>query len=121
MAEHNLLGKYGEEQAQNYLKECNYVILHTNWRYRRNELDIIAVKEGVLVVVEVKTRSENPFQRPEDAISMQKIKRTVAAADVYVRKFEIDLPVRFDVITVIKSSTDCIIEHIDNAFYSPLW
>ena len=116
-----MLGKHGETLVQEYLLGQEYVILHTNWRYRRNELDIVAVKDDVLVVVEVKTRSENSLQRPEEAVDMQKIRRTVSAADVYVRKFDIDLPVRFDVITVIHAASGDTLEHIDNAFYSPLW
>lgn len=122
MAEHNLLGKEGEEQARIYLIRRSYIIRHTNWRYRRNELDIVAEKDGELIVVEVKTRSGNMLQRPEDAVDTQKIKRTVAAADVYIRKFDIDLSVRFDIITVVKHENGTFkIEHIDNAFYSPLW
>lgn len=121
MAEHNLLGKHGERLAQEYLLAHDYILLHTNWRYRRSELDIVAQKDGVLVVVEVKTRSENPLQRPEEAVDMKKIRRTVSAADVYVRRFDIDLPVRFDVITVTHTESGDRLEHIDNAFYSPLW
>lgn len=121
MARHNLLGKAGEQAACAYLAEKGYAILHTNWRYRRNELDIVAVAGGVLVVVEVKTRSEDPLAPPEEAVDAGKIKRTVAAADVYVRRFDIDLPVRFDIVTVVRSASGFRIEHIDNAFYSPVW
>lgn len=121
MAQHNLLGKEGEEQARAYLQAQGYAILHTNWRYRRNELDIVAATEQELVVVEVKTRSENCLEAPQEAVDMPKIKRTVAAADVYVRKFDVQLPVRFDIVTVIKTGAGYRIEHIDNAFYSPLW
>lgn len=122
MAEHNLLGKEGEEQTLKYLGCHSYIIHDINWRYRHNELDIVAEKNGELVVVEVKTRSTNMLQRPEEAVDSRKIKRIVAATDVYIRKFDIDLPVRFDIITVVKDKSGTFtIEHIDNAFYSPLW
>lgn len=121
MARHNLLGKAGEEAACAYLAEKGYTILHTNWRYRRNELDIVATDRDTLVVVEVKTRSDDPLSPPEEAVDAGKIKRTVAAADVYVRRFDLDLPVRFDVVTVVQSASGFRIVHIDNAFYSPVW
>lgn len=121
MAQHNILGKEGEGEAKKYLLEKGYSILHTNWRYRRNELDIIAIQNEELVIVEVKTRSANCLQLPQEAVDSAKIKRIVAATDAYVRKFNIELPVRFDVITVLKSEAGYQIEHIDHAFYSPLW
>lgn len=121
MAKHNILGKEGEAQACSYLLEQQYTLLHTNWRYRRCELDIVATKNNELVVIEVKTRSAGFMQLPEDAVDSKKIKRIVTAADVYVRKFDLDMPVRFDIITVIKNTSGYKIEHIDNAFFSPLW
>lgn len=121
MAQHNILGKEGEEQAAAFLRNHDYTILHTNWRYQRTELDIVAKKDGELVVVEVKSRTEGCPAPPEEAVNNAKIKRTVSAADVYVRRFDISLPVRFDVVTVIKHPRGYRIEHIENAFYSPLW
>lgn len=121
MAKHNILGKEGEAQACSYLLERQYTLLHTNWRYKRYELDIIATKNNELVVIEVKTRSAGFMQKPEDAVDTKKIKRIVSAADVYVRKFDLDMSVRFDIITVIESTFGYKIEHIDNAFYSPVW
>lgn len=121
MAIHNEIGTAGENAAKAYLLKQGYAVLHTNWRYRRYELDIVATKENELVIVEVKTRSEDYQQSPIDAIDYAKIKRTVSAADVYVRQFDVDLPVRFDVISVTKTTLGYEIEHIDNAFYSPIW
>ena len=83
------------------------------------ELDIIAVKEDELIVVEVKTRSEDFLLSPEDAVDTKKIRRIVAAADAYVRYFNIDLPVRFDIVTLIKKETGFLIDHIEDAFYAP--
>ena len=61
MAEHNDLGKEGEDEAVRYLTEKGYCILHRNWRRGRNELDIIATKDGQLVFVEVKTRRNETY------------------------------------------------------------
>lgn len=120
MAERNITGKEGEEAARRYLEKKEYNILHTNWRWHHYELDIVAATAHELIVVEVKTRSQDYLIDPADAIDGKKIRRTVAAADAYIRRFNISLPVRFDIITLIKDSTDYqIMEHIEDAFYAP--
>ncbi|GAB6393846.1 MAG: UPF0102 protein YraN [Bacteroidales bacterium] len=120
MTEHNRLGKEGEEEARNYLIGQGYAIYHSNWRWKHYELDIVASKDNELVVVEVKTRSVDYLLLPEEAVDKEKIKRIVAAANVYVRTFRLDMPVRFDIITLIKTGEDYEIEHIEDAFYAPL-
>ena len=121
MAEHNILGKDGEEEDVKYLISHNYVIRHRNWRRGRKELDIVAEKENVLIVVEVKTRKNTLFAEPQDAVTAQKIKRIVLAADAYLRFFQVDLPVRFDIITVVGETGCFTIEHIKEAIYPPVW
>jgi putative endonuclease len=56
MAEHNELGKLGEELAAEYLQKNGYAILETNWVFQKAEIDILAQKENTLAVVEVKTQ-----------------------------------------------------------------
>ena len=85
------------------------------------ELDIVAAKENELVIVEVKTRSNTLFAQPEEAVDLPKIKRTVRAADTYMKLFQIDVPVRFDIITVIGENGNFRIDHIKEAFYPPLF
>lgn len=119
MAEQNDLGKDGEARARDYLIRQGYTILHTNWRWHHYELDIVAMKEGELIVVEVKTRSEDYLLSPEEAVDNKKIRRIVAAADAYVRYFNLEMPVHFDIITLVKGKEGFQIEHIDDAFYAP--
>jgi len=120
MAEHNELGKDGESAAVAYLKKNGYKILHTNWRKGHFELDIVAETEDELVIAEVKTRSEGSITDPEDAVTSQKIRNIVAAADAYIKFFDIDLPARFDIISVIGKSPNFEIDHIEDAFYPPV-
>ncbi|MDR0430818.1 MAG: YraN family protein [Tannerellaceae bacterium] len=120
MIEQNLIGKEGEEEARNYLIQHDYVIFHSNWRFRHYELDIVATKDDELIIVEVKTRSYGCLIAPEDAVDKGKIKRIVSAADVYARYFRLSMPVRFDIITLIKDDNGYKIEHIEDAFYAPL-
>ncbi|MBO5975110.1 MAG: YraN family protein [Paludibacteraceae bacterium] len=120
MAKHNDFGKEGELLAQNYLRANKYNILHTNWISGKNELDIVATKDNLLVIVEVKSRSSLRFEQPKDAITNAKIKRIVQATNDYIQQFELDQEVRFDVICVVKKSDgDIAIEHIEDAFLAP--
>lgn len=120
MAAHNNTGKEGEDIARTILEKKGYTILHQNWRYRHKELDIVAIDGNELVVVEVKTRSENYLVSPLDAVDSAKIKCIVSAADVYARKYDMDLSIRFDIIAVVKDSNGYQTEHIEDAFYAPL-
>ena len=121
MAEHNLLGKAGEDAAVQYLEQHEYPIPHRNWRKGHLELDIVAAQNGELIIVEVKTRTDTDFALPQDAVTPQKIRRTVIAADTYIKLFQIDASVRFDIITVVGKVGNFRIEHIKEAFYPPLF
>ena len=121
MAAHNELGKEGEDEAVRYLEARGYHICHRNWRSGRKELDIVAEHQGELIVVEVRTRRNQTYGTPEESISEAKIRRIVSSADAYVRKFCIDLPVRFDIISLTGTEKPWKIEHIVNAFYPPIW
>ena len=120
MAEHNVLGKEGEIAAINYLKENRYRILHTNWRQGSFELDIVAQTDDELVIIEVKTRSGGSITNPEDAVTNQKIRHIIAATDIYIKYFDIDLSARFDIISVVGSYPNFEIDHIEDAFYPPV-
>ena len=66
------IGKEGEQEARSYLEKRGYHIVCTNWHFHHYELDIIAEKEDELIVVEVKTRSEDFLVSPEDAVDEPK-------------------------------------------------
>ena len=121
MAKHNDLGKAGENAAVAYLEQKGYLIRNRNWRKGHFELDIVAAKDNELIVIEVKTRSNTLFAEPEDAVDLPKIRRTVRAADAYIRLFQIDSPVRFDIITIVGDEINFKVEHIEEAFYPPLY
>lgn len=120
MAEHNDLGILGEERAQEYLLSKGYEILHTNWRAGKLEIDIAAKKDNWLVIVEVKTRSTETFEHPEEAITLKKIRNIVNATNYYIFQFDWHGDTRFDVISVIPHGDEFYIDHIEDAFLSPL-
>ena len=117
MAQHNQLGEKGENLAVQLLREKGYSILAENWRSGRNELDIIARIGETLVFVEVKTRSTAFFGDPSEAVSVAKQKRIVQAANDYMQQYEIELEARFDVISVITTTAEQILDHMEDAFY----
>lgn len=121
MAGHNELGKNGENQAAAYLEAQGYVIRHRNWRSGKKELDLVAEKDGELVVVEVKTRQNLNYGLPQEAVGERKTRRIVDSTDAYLRKFGLDLPVRFDIITLTGNEAPFHIEHIRDAFLPPVW
>lgn len=120
MAQHNEQGRNGEDAARNWLVENGYRILEYNWKFHHLELDIIASKGEDLVIVEVKTRKEDFLLAPEETISKKKIKNIIAAAEAYVIYNNVDLDVRFDIISVIEHTDAYEIEHIEDAFFAPL-
>jgi putative endonuclease len=117
MAEHNELGKLGEKLAVKYLQKNGYSILETNWTFQKAEIDIIAKKENILAVVEVKTRSSLDFGLPQDFVKTKKIQLLVKAIDAYVNEKELDIDVRFDIIAIHKEGKSFAIEHLVDAFY----
>ncbi|HEY6144566.1 MAG TPA: YraN family protein [Flavobacterium sp.] len=117
MAEHNELGKLGEELAVEYLQKEGYEILETTWTFQKAEIDIIAQKENTLAVVEVKTRSSLEFGLPQDFVKPKKIQLLVKAVNEYVVFKNIDVNVRFDIIAIHKEGKSFVIEHLIDAFY----
>jgi putative endonuclease len=84
MASHNKLGEEGELLGQVWLKEKGYDILHCNWRYKKYEIDIIAVKNKKLHIVEIKTRNASLFGYPEDSVTKKKFRNLKRAADQFL-------------------------------------
>jgi len=117
MGLHNDFGRLGEKMAADYLQEKGYTIRQKNYRYLKAEIDILAEKEGVLAVVEVKTRSSDNLQEIAETVNQKKIGLLTSAADHYVNEKELDLEVRFDIITLLKKGQGFQLEHIKDAFY----
>jgi putative endonuclease len=113
---HNEKGKFGEKLAKEYLITHDYEILHTNWRARRYEVDIIAQKNNILVFCEVKYRSSNLFGEPESFVTKQKQKNIIQSAAMYVGRNRWQGESRFDIISVLEENKTIKINHIENAY-----
>ncbi len=117
MADHNDLGKIGEDLATEYLRKRGYEILFRNYVFQKAEIDIIAKIGETLAVVEVKTRSSTDFGLPQDFVKPSKIQNLVKAVNEFVIQQDLDLEVRFDIIAIHKEKGEFVIEHLENAFY----
>ncbi len=117
MASHNDFGREAEQTAVRYLQQKGYEILERNWRFQKAELDIIAMKDNTLVVVEVKARTSDYFGAPESFVNPRKMKLIVQATQEYITRNDLDLEVRFDIISILKNRYKEELEHIENAFY----
>lgn len=117
MAQHNELGKWGEDIAQDFLRQNGYRILYRDWKYGHRDLDLVAIDNDVLVIVEVKTRRNERFQDAEEAVSPQKIRSISIAANTLVKEMCFDGDIRFDIITIVGApETSYEIRHIEGAF-----
>lgn len=118
MAQHNNLGKQGEELARNYLSNHGYQILTQNWFYGKTEIDIIAYYRQMIIFVEVKSRSSTNFGFPEDFVDTAKQKRMVEAAYGYLSLIRHDGELRFDIISVLfDHRKKHSVKHIEDAFW----
>ena len=120
MAESHELGQTGEELAAGHLKKAGYKILHRNWKSGKNEIDIICENSGYIVFVEVKTRTEDFKVPPSEAVTREKQRSIIFAADSFINRYKINKESRFDVVTVIKKKEGFEIDHIEDAFYPTL-
>ncbi|MGN6754344.1 MAG: YraN family protein [Intrasporangium sp.] len=99
------LGAYGERLAVRYLREHRLTILDRNWRCVRGEIDIVALDDGCLAFVEVKTRTTEAFGAPFEAVTRLKLARLRLlsglwrdAADARWR----GRPARIDVVSILR-------------------
>lgn len=108
----NKLGISGEKKAEDYLKSNGYNIVMKNYKCKVGEIDLIAEKDGKLIFIEVKTRSNERFGRGFEAVTNKKIDKIRKVATVYLLQKKLQKEIRFDVISI--DGTE--ITHIEGAF-----
>lgn len=113
--EAEIFGKISEELASQEYTKRGYAILERRWRLGKTEIDLIAQKEDIIVIVEVKARSGED----EDALSAvtaDKRRRMIRAADSFLKGLKGDYSYRFDIVTVTGSIEAHEIEIFEDAF-----
>lgn len=114
MESRKLIGDQGEQQAGAFLEALGFQILAVNWRYKRFEVDIIALDQQVLVFVEVKVRKNEDYGMEHTLISPQKQKRLSQAAEAYIFEKKHQGQIRFDIIAIINHK----LNYIKDAFWN---
>ena len=110
-------GKAGEQLAVSFLQQRGYVIRKTNFYYQKAEIDIIAQKDDVLCIVEVKWRHSAAFGAPFEFVTPKKRKLLARAAAFYIDQNQWQGERRFDIISITGEAQNPQIEHIEAAFY----
>jgi len=112
-----VLGNQGETHATKLLIKNGYKIIERNFRKPWGEIDIVALKDGVLIFVEVKTRKSRKFGMPEEAVTPRKIAKIKRVGELYM-KLNPGLPkkARVDVVSILLSGNVVIREKIIHAF-----
>ena len=101
MAEHNYVGKIGEDMARKYLEDKGYEILEQNYKTKYSEIDLVAKKHGELVFVEVRTKVGENFGTPEDTLKNKKMGKVRFNALSYVAFKKWAGPVKIDAICIV--------------------
>ena len=109
-------GGEAESLAIEHLERTGYVIRDRNVNYRRGELDVVAEKGELLVIVEVRMKSHDAMGDPSETVMFEKQRRVVLATMKYLQEERLERDIRFDVISVVGQGRSATVEHIENAF-----
>ncbi len=111
------LGDAGEDLAAAALKKQGYKILERNYVTPLGELDLIARQGKVYVFIEVKTRKNERFGAPQEAVSAAKQHKLRRLADYYLKQKRLgEVAVRFDVVGITINEDGPRVEIIKDAF-----
>lgn len=110
-------GKQGEDLAVTFIQKQGYTIVARNFYYQKAEIDIIAQKDDVLCIVEVKWRKSDVHGAPYEFVTPKKRKLLARAAEFFIQKHNWQGETRFDIISITGVLPNITIEHIQSAFY----
>ena len=113
MYQKHVIGKFGEEEAKQYLEQQGYKILDRNFSCKRGEIDIIALDKEEIVFVEIKSRTNQEFGLPAEAVTKKKIEHILKTAEyyLYIRNLQNE-PTRIDVIEIFIQNKLIKINHL---------
>ena len=115
------LGKEGEKIATAHLIKEKYKILARNYRSGRAEIDIVAMKDDLIIIVEVKTRETDKYGNPEESVGTGKINMLAQGAEDFMLDRDLHNNVRYDIISIIKNQYKTDVHHLADAFWPGLY
>ena len=117
MTQRRRTGDWGEDIAAAYLVERGYRIEARNLRIGRGEIDIVAIGEGILAMVEVKSGRSRRYGRPEERVTRAKQRQLCRLARWFLQaQPRLEFDIRFDVLVVEGTREDHTIRHYRDAF-----
>ena len=105
-------GKWAEDLVSRWYEQHGYVIVARNWRCRRGELDVVACKDGVLVVCEVKARASNAFGTPAEAVTpakQLKVRRATADFRTSMRESNDEIASLVNIARTVRFDVACVL------------
>ena len=118
MAQHNELGKKGEEKAIAFLTSIGHVLLATNYRAGRDEVDVITRQNNTIIFTEVKTRSTDYYGHPEEFVDKKKRKAMKKVAEAFLLENNLNIDIRFDIVSITNTQGELKVYHIPDAFFN---
>jgi putative endonuclease len=119
MVDRIVLGKWGEDLAVRHLQVAGYQVVERNWRCRSGEIDIICKAPGLVVFVEVKTRSGDGFGEPASAVTPAKAHRLRGLAAQWLHQTRPGgwNDVRFDIVSIVRRPGQLPeLDHLEGCF-----
>jgi len=112
------LGERGEAAAAAFLERNGMTVVERNWRCSAGEIDIVALDDKTIVLVEVKTRRTARKGSPEEAVTPAKQRRYSKLGAAYLQSAGVtDVQLRFDVVTLLVVAEDrALLRHHRAAF-----
>ncbi|HEV3222357.1 MAG TPA: YraN family protein [Puia sp.] len=101
MAAHNEFGKAGEQMAAEWLVQHGFQLISRNWKFARYEVDIIASRDGILHFIEVKSRHDDVYGKPEDWVSRKKGRHLLTAGEAFQDKYPVWNQVQYDILSIL--------------------
>ena len=116
MYQRHEIGKIGEDIAVRYLQEKEYEIIERNFECKQGEIDIVARDKEEYVFVEVKTRTNENYGKPREAVDKIKKKHIYKSTEfyIYIHNLENEA-IRIDVIEIYNKNKKYILNHIKQA------
>ncbi|GAB3259127.1 YraN family protein [Alteromonas gracilis] len=107
------LGRYGERIAAAWLVERGMVLLDRNWRCELGELDLVLRDGDTLVFCEVKTRRNDDYGSPFEAVTPRKAQRLRVLGACWLDQHDLRVPeVRIDIVAVWQDGRGpAVVEH----------
>jgi putative endonuclease len=94
-------GTRSERAASRYLRRLGYRILSRNYTCPQGELDLVALDDGCIVFVEVRSTGTDDASRPALSVDAGKQRRLTELALHYLQRYRLlDRPARFDVLAL---------------------